>query len=57
MAFHPEYVRAMRAAAEIADEYIKTRVINKAAIPDLIALRDGFSMGASMAEMEGDSHD
>jgi hypothetical protein len=55
MTIHPEYIRGIRAAAEITDEYIKTRVINQAAIPDLIALRDGFSMGVSIAEMEGDS--
>lgn len=53
MTAHPEFVRGMTVAANIIEEYrTGGRMISPESEADLIALRDGFSMGALYAGLE-----
>lgn len=52
MSAHPEFVRGMKVAANIIEEYRQEKMINPESEADLIALRDGFSMGALYAGLE-----
>lgn len=52
---HPEYLRGMRSAVNIVGQFIEQkRYGNPASIPDLETIRDGLSMGVSMAELDAD---
>lgn len=56
-AAHPEYIRAMREAADIVGRYISEgRLVRPEAKDDVGAIRDGLSTGVTMLEIQAESN-